>query len=141
MKMELGLDTGPMIAKVSTQISASDTTASLTKRLAEMGGKLLCQTLEHPNDLICEPQPTDGVTYAEKLLKSESRIRWQENAYAIERRLRAFTPFQAFTSIKTIWPSNFGPQKPCQTTTAQHLAPCLIPKALLRWPVATALSR
>ncbi len=93
MKMELGLDTGPMIAKVSTQISASDTTASLTKRLAEMGGKLLCQTLEHPNDLICEPQPTDGVTYAEKLLKSESRIRWQENAYAIERRLRAFTPF------------------------------------------------
>lgn len=93
MKMELGLDTGPMIEKAATPIAADDTTETLTKRLAEMGGALLVEALRHPGELVCEPQPEAGVTYAEKLLKSESRIRWDEDARAIERRLRAFTPF------------------------------------------------
>ena len=91
--MELGLDTGPMVAEARTPILAEDTTATLTGRLASMGAKLLVQSLQHANELICTPQPDEGVLYAEKLLKSEKRIQWNDSAAVIARRLRAFTPF------------------------------------------------
>ena len=93
MKMELGLDTGPMVAEARTPILAEDTTATLTERLASMGANLLVQSLQHANELICTPQPDEGVLYAEKLLKSEIRIQWSDSASVIARRLRAFTPF------------------------------------------------
>lgn len=93
MKMERGLDTGPMIKMKAVEIAADDTNASLTQRLAALGGDLLVEALKHPDDLVCTPQPAEGVTYAEKLLKTESRIDWTEPAEVLERRLRAFTPF------------------------------------------------
>ena len=52
MKMELGLDTGPMVAEARTPILAEDTTATLTERLASMGANLLVQSLQHANELI-----------------------------------------------------------------------------------------
>ena len=73
MKMELGLDTGPMIRKVTTPIANDDTTSTLTERLARLGARLLVEALETPNELDWEVQPDEGVTYAEKLLKPESR--------------------------------------------------------------------
>lgn len=93
MKMELGLDTGPMIRKVTTPIANDDTTSTLTERLARLGARLLVEALETPNELDWEVQPNEGVTYAEKLLKPESRINWEEPAEVLARRLRAFTPF------------------------------------------------
>ena len=93
MKMELGLDTGPMIRKVKTPIANDDTTSTLTERLARLGARLLVEALETPNELDWEVQPDEGVTYAEKLLKPESRINWEEPAEVLARRLRAFTPF------------------------------------------------
>lgn len=93
MKMELGLDTGPMIRKVTTPIAKDDTTSTLTERLARLGARLLIEALETPNELDWEVQPDEGVTYAEKLLKPESRINWEEPAEVLARRLRAFTPF------------------------------------------------
>mgnify|MGYP005936796107 FL=1 len=93
MKMELGLDTGPMIRKVTTPIANDDTTSTLTERLARLGARLLVEALETPNELDWEVQPDKGVTYAEKLLKPESRINWEEPAEVLARRLRAFTPF------------------------------------------------
>lgn len=93
MKMELGLDTGPMIRKVTTPIANDDTTSTLTERLARLGARLLVEALETPNELDWEVQPDEGVTYAEKLLKPESRINWEEPAEVLARRLRAFTPF------------------------------------------------
>lgn len=93
MKMELGLDTGPMIRKVTTPIDNDDTTSTLTERLARLGARLLVEALETPNELDWEVQPDEGVTYAEKLLKPESRINWEEPAEVLARRLRAFTPF------------------------------------------------
>ena len=93
MKMELGLDTGPMIRKVTTPIANDDTTNTLTERLARLGARLLVEALETPNELDWEVQPDEGVTYAEKLLKPESRINWEEPAEVLARRLRAFTPF------------------------------------------------
>ena len=93
MKMELGLDTGPMIMKSVETISADDTNATLTEKMAKLGGDLIVKALEMPNALECTPQPKDGITYAEKLLKAEGRIHWTDAAHVIERRLRAFTPF------------------------------------------------
>ncbi len=93
MKMELGLDTGPMIMKDSLEITAEDTSESLTEKLAHMGGELIVRALKAPEALTFEAQPEEGVNYAEKLLKSESRINWRDDAEQIERRLRAFTPF------------------------------------------------
>lgn len=93
MKMELGLDTGPMIRKVTTPIAADDTTSTLTERLGRLGARLLVEALETPSELDWEVQPEEGVTYAEKLLKPESHIDWTEPADVLARRLRAFTPF------------------------------------------------
>lgn len=93
MKMELGLDTGPMIMKAVEPITAQDTNATLTEKMAKLGGELIAKALSMPDTLECTPQPQEGVTYAEKLLKTESRIHWTDAASLIERRLRAFTPF------------------------------------------------
>lgn len=93
MKMELGLDTGPMVLVEKTPIAADDTNQSLTEKLARMGAELLVKALEKPDCLECTPQPEAGVLYAEKLLKPENRIRWQESAEVLARRMRAFTPF------------------------------------------------
>ena len=93
MKMELGLDTGPMISVRSTPITKEDTNATLMDRIAHIGANLLVEALEHPYDLTWTPQPEEGVVYAEKLQKSEGRIDWTQSAEVIARRIRAFTPF------------------------------------------------
>lgn len=93
MKMELGLDTGPMISMRSTPITKEDTNATLMDRIAHIGADLLVEALEHPYDLTWTPQPEEGVVYAEKLQKSEGRIDWTQSAEVIARRIRAFTPF------------------------------------------------
>lgn len=93
MKMELGLDTGPMISVRSTPITKEDTNATLMDRIAHIGADLLVEALEHPYDLTWTPQPEEGGVYAEKLQKSEGRIDWTQSAEVIARRIRAFTPF------------------------------------------------
>ncbi len=93
MKMEAGLDTGPVIATKTTPISDQDTSTSLMDRLADLGAKLLVQALETPYDLSWVEQSTDGVTYAEKLQKTESLINWDLPAEVIARKVRAFDPF------------------------------------------------
>ena len=72
MKMELGLDTGPMVAEARTPILAEDTTATLTERLASMGANLLVQSLQHANELICTPQPDEDSNFTEVLMSSKS---------------------------------------------------------------------
>lgn len=93
MKMEIGLDTGPMICDVKTAITPEDTHASLTNRLASLGAQLLVSALEKADTLTCTAQPEEGVCYAQKLMKSEGEINWHESADNLERKLRAFTPF------------------------------------------------
>ena len=93
MKMELGLDTGPSILAERTPILAEDTNESLTARLARLGADLLVKALETPYELDSVRQSEEGVLYAAKLLKPESRIHWNDPAELIARRMRAFTPF------------------------------------------------
>jgi methionyl-tRNA formyltransferase len=94
MRMEAGLDTGPVLLREATPISDSDTAGTLTGRLADLGGELLVRALDalEAGGLEAEPQPSEGVTYAAKLDKRELRIDWREDAATVERRVRAFNP-------------------------------------------------
>ena len=93
MKMEQGLDTGPMIRTVRTPITQEDTSDTLMMRLAELGAELLVESLRTPDELDWTPQPEEGVTYAEKLLKTEAVIDWTLPAKVLANKVRAFNPF------------------------------------------------
>jgi methionyl-tRNA formyltransferase len=95
MRMDAGLDTGPMLATRDIDIGARDTAKILRDRLALLGAELILDTLDGLNlgDVPEVPQPSDGVTYAEKIQKTEALIDWQQDAVHIGRRVRAFNPW------------------------------------------------
>ncbi len=95
MRMEAGLDTGPMLAAAETDIVAADTARTLHDRLAEQGAQLIVATLEaiRAGSARETPQPAEGVTYAAKIDKAEALIDWQQDALQIWRRVRAFNPW------------------------------------------------
>lgn len=95
MRMDEGLDTGPMLLAESTPISAADTAESVHDRLADLGGRLIVSTLDGVMRANIEPvvQPVDGVTYAHKLGKEEGVLDWRRPAAELERKVRAFHPW------------------------------------------------
>ncbi|MBS3917098.1 MAG: methionyl-tRNA formyltransferase [Sulfuritalea sp.] len=95
MRMEAGLDTGPMLLKESLPIAGSETAETLHDKLAALGARLIVQALprlEHGN-LGGEPQPAEGVSYASKLEKAEAALDWRRPAAELDRAVRAFNPF------------------------------------------------
>jgi methionyl-tRNA formyltransferase len=92
MAMEAGLDTGPVLQRVRTPIGAEETTAQLHDRLSAMGAAAMVDALTRLGDLVPEPQPQDGVTYAHKIDKSEARIDWSAPAQVIDRQIRGLSP-------------------------------------------------
>ncbi|WP_054911476.1 methionyl-tRNA formyltransferase [Pseudomonas sp. NBRC 111127] len=95
MRMEAGLDTGPMLLKVTTPISAEDTGGSLHDRLAQMGPPAVVQAIAGLADgsLQGEVQNDALATYAHKLNKDEARLDWRRPAVELERLIRAFNPW------------------------------------------------
>ncbi|BEE01439.1 methionyl-tRNA formyltransferase [Aeromonas dhakensis] len=95
MQMDVGLDTGAMIRKVSCSIAANETSASLYDKLAELGPQALVDTINAmaAGDTAAEAQDDALANYAEKLSKEEARIDWSMDAAAIERCIRAFNPW------------------------------------------------
>jgi methionyl-tRNA formyltransferase len=95
MRMEAGLDTGPMLLKVSTPISTDDTGGSLHDRLAKLGPPAVIQAIAglDAGTLAGEVQDNDLATYAHKLNKDEARIDWTRPAVELERLVRAFFPW------------------------------------------------
>jgi methionyl-tRNA formyltransferase len=95
MRMEAGLDTGPMLAWSSTQITGLDTGKSLHDRLAGMGADLMVDTLPRIENGSAQErvQPEHGVTYAQKISKEEARIDWTSTASRIWHQVRAFNPW------------------------------------------------
>ena len=91
MQMEAGLDTGPMLATVRTPADGKSAGA-LTEELAELGGNLMVEVLADLPGHAPVPQPADGVTYAHKIDKTETRIDWHRSAEDVERQVRAFAP-------------------------------------------------
>ena len=90
MQMDEGLDTGDVRIRESLPIAADETSASLHDRLAALGAKLIVRVLDEWPATVA--QSTEGVTYAQKIVKSEAHIDWSLPAEAIDRQIRAFNP-------------------------------------------------
>ncbi|MDG9929108.1 MULTISPECIES: methionyl-tRNA formyltransferase [unclassified Pseudomonas] len=95
MQMEAGLDTGPMLLKVTTTITADDTGGSLHDRLAELGSQAVVEAVDKltAGELRGEVQDDSLATYAHKLNKDEARLDWNRPAVELERLVRAFNPW------------------------------------------------
>ncbi len=95
MRMEAGLDTGPMLLKESLPIAATDTAGSLHDKLAVLGARLIVEALPRleRGELREDIQPAEGVTYAAKLDKAEAGLDWRLPAAQLDRAIRAFNPF------------------------------------------------
>jgi methionyl-tRNA formyltransferase len=89
MQMEEGLDTGPMLHRLTLDIRGKNA-GEVTEELANLGAQALLDWLEHPTP--AEPQPVAGATYASKINKAEARIDWRQPAEQIQRQVRAFNP-------------------------------------------------
>jgi methionyl-tRNA formyltransferase len=101
MHMDAGLDTGPVIERVSVAITPADTTGSLTSRLAETGAAAIVGALARLRDggrLEASPQPESGVTYAPKIGNADAAIDWNLPASVLERRIRALDPAPGATA-------------------------------------------
>ncbi|MBN1428264.1 MAG: methionyl-tRNA formyltransferase [Anaerolineae bacterium] len=99
MKMDAGLDTGPILAQKAIPIDAEETGATLHDKLAVLGAQMLIGILPGylSGDLVPRPQPEAGVTLAPSLKKSEGQIDWKQTSGDIDRLVRAFYP----------WPGTF----------------------------------
>lgn len=95
MRMDAGVDTGPILAQRKELIRPDDTRTKLEERLAHIGADLLMETLPAylAGDLPPWPQPEEGVTYAGQLRKEDGQLDWSLPAAALDRRVRAFTPW------------------------------------------------
>ena len=102
MRMEAGLDTGPVCLRETTPIGPEETAATLQDRLSALSAKLIGPALERleAGMLECEPQPEDGILYAEKIDKAEARIDWTRSAVEVDRQIRSLSPFPgAWTQV------------------------------------------
>jgi len=95
MRMEAGLDTGPMLLTRPVPIDARDNARSLHDKLAALGALLIDEALQafRCGALAEVPQPREGVTYAAKIDKAEAAIQWGRHAEEISRQVRAFNPW------------------------------------------------
>ena len=103
MKMDAGLDTGPVLSTRRTPILPTDDSQILHDRLAQLGADLLVETIPDfvAGKILPQPQPTEGSTYAAKIRKEDGKVDWYLPARAILNRLRAFTPWPgAFTFLE-----------------------------------------
>ncbi len=119
MKMDAGLDTGALLLQANTPITNTTTAASLHDDLAQIGAKTVLQILAQLDSgiaLVPVPQPEIGVTYAEKLQKSESLLDLNKTADELDRQIRAFNPFPGatihlpgFDSVIKVWQAKAMP--------------------------------
>ena len=95
MQMDVGLDTGPMLAKRSIRLAPTDTAGSVFEALSQLGANLLLSTLPDylSGKLLPQPQPEEGMTYAPMLKKEEGKLDFTHDANELERRIRAFNPW------------------------------------------------
>jgi methionyl-tRNA formyltransferase len=102
MRMEEGLDSGPVLHRVSTTIAEGETGGTLTTRLATLGASALVEALAQLSARTERPVPQDpcAATYAPKISRETARLDWTRDAASLERQVRAFDPVPgAWTSL------------------------------------------
>ena len=103
MRMDRGVDTGPVYLMREMPIDPNDTTGTLTAKLAELGAGLLVETLRglEVGTITLKPQDETKATHAGRIAKEDGRIDWSRPAPEIERRVRALDPWpNAFTTFR-----------------------------------------
>jgi methionyl-tRNA formyltransferase len=103
MQMEEGLDSGPVLHRVSTPIADGETGGTLTTRLAALGASALVEALTVLSARTERPEPQDAcaATYAPKISRETARLDWTRDAASLERQVRAFDPVPgAWTSLE-----------------------------------------
>ncbi len=95
MHMDEGMDTGPILAQAAWPIAPDDTTASLTAALAELGARLLLETLSAwlAGEIQAQPQDDSMATYCRPLKKEDGRLDWTQPAVHLDRQVRACDPW------------------------------------------------
>lgn len=95
MKMDAGIDTGPLLGSCSIPIAHDETAGTLFDKLAVIGANLLLETLPRylSGELVPQPQPALGVTHAKMLKKEDGRLDFSQPASSLERRVRAMDPW------------------------------------------------
>lgn len=95
MRMDEGLDTGPVFLRAAVRIEKHDTAASLHDKLAALGARKIVEALTGIAGGRLQPkaQAHDGATYARKITREQALIDWERSASEIERAIRAFNPF------------------------------------------------
>ncbi|MFA7438201.1 methionyl-tRNA formyltransferase [Castellaniella sp.] len=121
MQMDAGLDTGDMLYRIERPLLGHETGASLHDALAQDGAAAIVHVLaqlEAGEPLSRTPQPAEGATYADKLLKSEAALDFNQPAAVLARRIRAFDPFPGCTieapgvGVVKVWAAEALPQPP-----------------------------
>ena len=99
MKMDAGLDTGPMLSQRAIPIGPQDTGGSLFEKLSRLGGELLLETLPAylAGEIVPQPQPEEGATYFGMIKKEDGLLDFSMPSAVLERKVRAFSP----------WPGTF----------------------------------
>ena len=95
MKMDAGLDTGPVVAQRAVALDARETAGSLHDKLAALGAAMIVEALDalaRSGTLCSTPQPQAGVTYAAKITAADTLLDWTRDAVSLDRRVRALSP-------------------------------------------------
>ena len=116
MQMNAGLDTGDVLLQKSIPILNSDNAAIVHDKLSHLGADLIIQSLKNFESLRAHPQNNQNATYAQKILKNEAQINWNDSSENIHRKIRAFNPNPgAFTfyqnALFKIWQANISDEK------------------------------
>jgi methionyl-tRNA formyltransferase len=95
MRMDAGLDTGPMLASRTADIGLRDNAQTVHDKLSNIGAELMLESMTALSAGTARevPQPAEGVTYADKISKAEAPIDWRHAAGQISRQVRAFNPW------------------------------------------------
>lgn len=101
MRMDAGLDTGPMYAQERIGIRADDDAGTLHDRLAGLGARMIVEALANIASGVeqATPQPAAGVTYARKLDRSDRELDWRADADQLERTVRALRPTPCASTV------------------------------------------
>jgi methionyl-tRNA formyltransferase len=101
MRMEKGLDTGPVFSKIETPVRENECAGELHDRLADSGAALLMTSLDGILDGSSAPRPQEsaGATYAGRINKADARIDWSDRAIEIDRQIRAYNPWPVAETV------------------------------------------
>ncbi|AGZ44370.1 methionyl-tRNA formyltransferase [Actinoplanes friuliensis] len=138
-ELEAGMDTGPVYGTLTEQIRPADTSGDLLARLATEGAGLLVAVLDaiEAGTARAHPQPADGVSLAPKISVEDARVRWNDPAFAVDRRIRACTPAPgAWTTLRDER-LKLGPVRPVANAAALKPGEVLVERSQVLVGTAT----